>query len=363
MIMINEKHTVIDLFAGGGGLGLGFENAGFDLVAAYDKWSAAIRFFRKNIKTHPIYELDIGHEAAIEILQKNPADFIIGGPPCQDFSSAGNRKECKRASLTVAFAKIVAHLRPAYFLMENVERAKRSNAFAEAKQILKESGYGMTATVLDASLCGVPQRRKRLFLFGDLDGLDNQLIPYVIKAQSSRPMTLRDYFGDDLGVEYYYRHPRSYARRGIFSIDEPSPTIRGVNRPVPAGYPGHQGDPVPISPEIRPLTTKERSLIQTFPPTFDVSGPKSEIEQIVGNAVPVKLAEFVAERIQEYIKDKKMGRVYPNPDEPCTMQLELFEQKQKYGPEFYRKYVSLKNTAIDSGGVERPDTLYELRQK
>lgn len=56
-----------------------------------------------------------------------------------------------------------------------------------------------------------------------------------------------------------------------------------------------------MSSEIRPLTTKERSLIQTFPESFDVSGPKSEMEQIIGNAVPVKLAEFVASRIAEYM--------------------------------------------------------------
>ncbi len=345
IMMCERKYTAIDLFAGGGGLSLGFQNAGFEMLAAYDKWSAAIKFFRKNIKTHPIYELDLGNGAAIEALRKTPSDFIVGGPPCQDFSSAGNRKECHRASLTVAFAKIVAGLQPKYFLMENVERAKRSNAFAEAKDILKTAGYGMTATVLDASLCGVPQRRKRLFLFGDLEGEDNRLIPYIVRAQSKKAMTLRDFFGDRLGVEFYYRHPRSYARRGIFSIDEPSPTIRGVNRPLPAGYPGHKGDPVPVSPDIRPLTTKERSLIQTFPENFDVSGAKSEIEQIVGNAVPVKLAEFVARRIQEYIQQKNTGETYLDADGSSPMQLELFEQKPEYGTEFYDQCMSLKSVA------------------
>ena len=121
-------------------------------------------------------------------------------------------------------------------------------------------------------------------------------------------MTVRDYLGDKLGVDYYYRHPRSYARRGVFSIDEPSPTIRGVNRPLPSGYKIHHNDPVQTTEGIRPLTTKERSLIQTFPGTFTFLGTKSEIEQMVGNAVPVNLGTFVGRAILDYIRDKEENK-------------------------------------------------------
>ena len=116
-------------------------------------------------------------------------------------------------------------------------------------------------------------------------------------------MTLRDYFGDSLGLEYYYRHPRSYARRGIFSIDEPSPTVRGVNRPLPSGYKLHPNDPVSCLDGIRPLTLHERSMIQTFPADFKFFGSKSDIEQMIGNAVPVNLGTFVANAINAYIND------------------------------------------------------------
>lgn len=58
----------------------------------------------------------------------------------------------------------------------------------------------------------------------------------LLNDQKSDRMTIREYLGDEFGTEFYYRHPRSYARRGIFSIDEPSPTIRGVNRPIPGTY-------------------------------------------------------------------------------------------------------------------------------
>ena len=111
---------------------------------------------------------------------------------------------------------------------------------------------------------------------------------------------LREYFGNSLGVDYYYRHPRNYNRRGIFSIDEPAPTVRGVNRPVPKGYKGHPGDPIPKSDSLRPLTTAERAQVQTFPSEYVWEGTKTSVEQMVGNAVPVKLAEFVANLIIKY---------------------------------------------------------------
>ncbi|OKH44223.1 DNA (cytosine-5-)-methyltransferase, partial [Calothrix sp. HK-06] len=104
-----------------------------------------------------------------------------------------------------------------------------------------------------------------------------------------------------------YRHPRTYQRRGIFSIDEPSPTIRSVNRPVPKSYRGHPGDAAPISSNLRPLTTIERSYIQTFPKDFifdEQNQSKTDLEQMIGNAVPVKLAEFVARCLLQHIKDK-----------------------------------------------------------
>jgi DNA (cytosine-5)-methyltransferase 1 len=107
-------------------------------------------------------------------------------------------------------------------------------------------------------------------------------------------LVLHDYFGDSLGMDFYYRHPRSYARRAIFGVHEPSPTIRGVNRPIPATYQLHPGDPVRSLEGIRPLTTLERARIQTFPEDFEFIGTKASLEQQIGNAVPVKMAEYVA---------------------------------------------------------------------
>lgn len=310
----------IDLFAGCGGMSLGFQNAGFEITAAYDSWGPAIEVYRRNFE-HPIIQLDLATIDPQSFLSLKP-ELIIGGPPCQDFSSAGKRDEgLGRADLTVVFAQFVATVRPRYFVMENVDRIVKSDALRVAKNILREVGYAFTAQVLLASLCGVPQDRKRYFLVGELEGNDDALLPYFQKRMALQPMTVYDYVGNDFGIEYYYRHPRNYSRRAIFSIYEPSPTIRGVNRPVPKGYRGHPNDPCPITPALRPLTTLERSYIQTFPKTFEFVGTKSNTEQMIGNAVPVKLAEFVANCLQNYIRDIENGVWVPT---PSAQQLELF---------------------------------------
>lgn len=307
-----DKIRTIDLFSGCGGMSLGFQNAGFEIVAAFDNWKPAIEVYKENFD-HPIYDYDISNEASKQFIIKLKPNLIIGGPPCQDFSSAGKRDDTLgRADLTITYAEIVSLAKPQFFVMENVEHIKKSRIFKEAVKILKNAGYGLSIDVLDASYCGVPQVRKRLFMVGILNDTDDFLIPYFKKNLSKDKMTIFDYLGDSFGVEYYYRHPRSYKRRGIFSIYEPSPTIRGVNRPIPDGYFKHPGDPVDVSENVRPLTTVERSYIQTFPKSFIFKGTKTNLEQIIGNAVPVKLGEFVAHSLIEYVHDKKKNNIRQN---------------------------------------------------
>jgi DNA (cytosine-5)-methyltransferase 1 len=314
---------VADLFAGGGGMSLGFQNAGFEVVCAIEKWQPAVDVYRANFLAHPVLQLDLADEQqAIVDIKKFKPDIIIGGPPCQDFSSAGKRDESQgRASLTVSFANIVVGCRPEYFVMENVARSSSSEAFKSALGIFKRADYGVTMKVLDAAYCGAPQTRKRFFVVGALNKKDGFLDDALVNGLASKPLTLREYFGRKIDFTHYYRHPRSYARRAVFSIDEPSPTIRGVNRPVPLGYPGHAGDTAPAE-SIRSLTTAERALIQTFPKNFKFPGSKTDSEQVIGNAVPVKLAEYVASRLASYIR---------NVEEPGSkQQLSLFQKRKTY---------------------------------
>ena len=314
---------IVDLFSGCGGMSLGFQNAGFEIAAAFDNWAKAIEVYKQNFH-HPIFECDLSDSSVVADIAQYTPDVVIGGPPCQDFSSAGLRNETfGRANLTVKFAEIIAAVKPKFFVMENVERAQKSAAYKNALPILKTAYYGLTSIILDASLCGVPQKRKRFFLIGELEGEDSAIMRHLTANIAPEPTSIRDYLGETLGIEHFYRHPRSYARRGVFSIDEPSPTIRGVNRPVPQGYPGHPGDTTNDLTAIRPLTTLERSYIQTFPGWFKFSGTKTDLEQMIGNAVPVKLAEFVGLALQQYIIDKRAGAL---PEQRCSssvVQLEL----------------------------------------
>jgi len=272
-------------------------------VCAVENWTPALSIYRQNFPKHETVSIDLANEdEAIELLENFQAELVIGGPPCQDFSSAGKRDESGgRADLTVHFANTICAHKPRFFVMENVARAANSNAFKKALTIFKKANYGLTIKVLDAAYCGVPQMRKRLFVIGEINGKDGFLDEALEQNLSCEPMTLRRYFRNRLPFEHYYRHPRSYARRAIFSIDEPSPTIRGVNRPIPKGYPGHPGDTACVSETLRSLTSEERARIQTFPKTFKLVGSKSDVEQVIGNAVPVKLAHYVAVQLAKYI--------------------------------------------------------------
>ena len=292
----------IDLFSGCGGLSLGFEKSGFEVVAAFEYWEPAIEVYKNNF-THPIFNQDLTNEQeAIEKIRMFSPDLIMGGPPCQDFSSAGKRDITQgRADLTYHFANIVCAIKPKWFVMENVEQIKKSHILEDVIEQFEYTGYGLTAVILDASLCGVPKSRTRFFLIGHMGDQHNQLTGILRKNLSEKKMTIRDYLGDQLGVNVYYRHPRNYNRRGIFTIDEPSPTVRGVNRPIPKGYTLNSCDPENVDLQnVRPLTTIERSYLQTFPNTFKFSGTKTNLEQMIGNAVPVNLGAFIANAIKEY---------------------------------------------------------------
>jgi DNA (cytosine-5)-methyltransferase 1 len=289
----------IDLFCGVGGLSLGLQLSGVEILAGLDNWDQALNVYRLNHK-HDVINCDLSDtEATIKTIDNYQVDIIAGGPPCQDFSHAGKRVEGGRANLTLAYAKIVTRILPTWFIMENVDRSLKSTTYSEAREIFHAAGYGLTETVLDASYCGVPQKRKRFFCIGKLNESDGFLLETIQSKLAKLPMTIRQYLGNDLDLTHYYRHPRNYCRRAVFSIDEPSPTVRGVNRPIPKGYPGHANDEVPVD-NLRPLTTLERARLQTFPKDYVWLGSKTEMEQFIGNAVPVNLAKFVGECVLNY---------------------------------------------------------------
>ena len=302
--MANKKPRVVDLFSGCGGMTLGFQRAGFDVVAAFDNWKATVEVYRANFD-HPITEIDLANDEALVLIQERNPDVIIGGPPCQDFSIAGGRDfSSNRANLTSRFAEIIVSTNPKYFVMENVYSIQGTPILSKVLEEFSSAGYGLTHGVFDASLMNVPQKRKRYFVIGELNGVDEGLRALIDKSLAEESMTVRDYLGDKLKTDFYYMHPRSYARRAIFSVDEPSATIRGVNRPIPQTYKFHNADASKSFGKIRALTSAERGYLQTFPDDFIFFGAKTSVEQMIGNAVPVNMANFIAQRLMEKISGK-----------------------------------------------------------
>ena len=300
--------NAISLFAGAGGMDVGLRQAGVNVTLASDVWNRAAETYQTNDPDGTLYMVGDIMEIAPQIIDfvgsDDTPDLVCGGPPCQDFSMAGWRTgEGMRADLTLAFVDLALKIRPEYILMENVNTIMSigRRQVTEAIARLKSADYGITTTILNAVNYGVPQVRKRFFLIAHLGGPDNEMLEPLEAEKTADHTSVKDYYPDidrgENGTSYYYRHPWSFLRRAIFDVYEPSPTIRGVNRPIPAGYTPHAGDATQDLEQVRPLTTKERAIIQSFPESYVFSGCKTDQEQQIGNSVPPLMASAVARAV------------------------------------------------------------------
>ncbi len=233
---------VVDLFAGSGGFSLGFKRAGFDLVGAFDLEPDAMAVHAANLPrvhrigfrpptpggsaVHRTADLTDLLTAVPEISDLRP-DVIIGGPPCQAFSPSGKRlgDEDPRARLTEAFAVAVAASAPRYFIMENVKEVASSAVFARAMRMLRRAGYGLSPELVDMSLHGVGQARKRMVVFGALHEADGWARAYLEGMRQPRPTTVRDVLGDEAGDVYFRMGHRSEDRVSFRSVDAPGVTV------------------------------------------------------------------------------------------------------------------------------------------
>lgn len=339
-------------------MSLGLKQAGFEIVRAYDAWPVAVDNYNRNIGDHAVVaDLKDLLSTVPEILGLAP-DMICGGPPCQDYSSAGNRTEADNARLTLAFALIVSIVRPQWFMMENVIGCVKSATWAEARTVLKRAGYGITESRINASRYGVAQSRRRLFVIGRIGERDDFLASSIAAAASAQPMTLRDLFGTITPAAIYFP-ATSEARRSIWGPDEPAPTIRERSiRPIPASYQTHPddaalirngfvysrpvragrgvrsidepfptvtrtawerptprylsaphpGDPV-AAVDTAVLTVQQISRIQGFPVSWQWhASAKQDILQMIANAVPAP----VATALGRVILDREAGRSVPD---------------------------------------------------
>lgn len=330
-----DKPTIVELFAGCGGMALGFKRAGFETVLANEWDSAAAESLRINITEK------VANCAIQEIDRFPTADVIVGGPPCQGFSNLGERvPNDPRNQLWRHFIRAVDAVRPKVFVIENVAPLLRSQEFQEIERITQSFGYSVVGQVLNMADYGVPQTRKRAFIIGVLNGTATLPAVTHLAPDKNGPLfktpnwrTVRDAIGDlpftptednwhlsrnptPLSRERY-RHippggnrwdlplelmPECWIRKtkggtdlfGRLWWDRPSVTIRTeFYKPEKGRY---------LHPEAhRPITHREAARLQGFPDDFEFAGSKIQVGVQIGNAVPPPFAEQLARHVHSLL--------------------------------------------------------------
>lgn len=315
MLNPNESpYRVISLFTGCAGLDLGFEAAGCETIVAVDNDYEACKTLRHNRPEWNVFEGDIR--------DYNPAvrdvDIVIGGPPCQGFSSAGKGDpNDPRNFLWREYMRVVERVKPRAMVLENVSaltHKKNGDHLTGIMSALEEQGYTFAHGVLNAADFGVPQARRRLVVIGLREGVPTMPEP----THAGRHLTVREAIEDldgNFDEDFSHVPPKHAAhvaarwadlgpgetdpnyRRARLNPDKPSTTIRAGG-----GY-GPKGDHLggfhpPIHPwQPRQLTVREAARLQSFPDDWVFKGSKTAQGRQVGNAVPVKLGEAIGRHV------------------------------------------------------------------
>lgn len=328
-----NKMTYIDLFCGAGGFSLGFKNAGFKNVFSVDIEKSFCETYRHNFKTHTLVEKDLSTLASKEILNLTKSeniDVVVGGPPCQGFSIAGNigRKfiDDPRNRLFKEFVRVVSIVKPKYFVMENVARLYTHNKGLTRKEIIKDFqklGYEVECKILNSVDYDVPQIRKRVIVIGTnkhktIDfpekvssenitvknaigslpklesGEKSAIVNHEAMNHTEQMLTKMSYVsdgGDRSEIPITLRPKSGDVRKYIkYNSNAPSVTVTGDMRKI-----FHYS-------QNRALTVRELARLQTFPDNFVFKGSKISQQQQVGNAVPPKMAEALAMSIKNMIQ-------------------------------------------------------------
>jgi DNA (cytosine-5)-methyltransferase 1 len=346
-------------------MSLGFLRAGFEIIHAVDHWKPAVDSYRVNIGDHVTQG-----EIQLDCKLPQPA-IMVGGPPCQGFSSAGQRRnDDKRNSLVTVFARLIAQYKPAAFVFENVEGFLTGVQGKFIFQLLEpviEAGYRVHLRKVNAANYGVPQHRKRVVAIGGLGwepsfpkpthaafgapgaqlGNGYRTLPTptisdalsVLRPRSSEPTTgINDHCvtplkGDDLRRAEMLKPGQrmrdlpeelwheSYRRRAFRRVMDGTPTEKRGG--APAGLRRLHGDePCKaitggalrdfLHPtEDRLLTIRECAVLQTFPLEFQFVGNQSEKIQLIGNAVPPLLAEAIAVNLRNDLQQASISSEGP----------------------------------------------------
>lgn len=348
---------IVSFFAGAGGLDLGFQKAGFDVIWAneYDKdiWET----YEKN---HPKTFLDRRSIVDIKSDEVPDCDGIIGGPPCQSWSEAGSLRGIndKRGQLFFDFIRILAAKQPKFFLAENVSGMlldRHNEALKNIKEMFQKAGIGyeLSFEMLNASDFDVPQDRKRVFFVGIRKDLD---FKFQFPKYKQDKVTLRETIydlqnsvvpakeGNKTNKENWKIDNHEYMIGGFSSMfmsrnrvrtwDEQSFTIQAGGRHAPI----HPQAPKMkfIEQNIREfvkgkehlyrrLSVRECARIQTFPDDFKFYyNHISAGYKMIGNAVPVNLAKHMAKNIKFQLENAEKTFKYSEPTKEKMLELSKY---------------------------------------
>jgi len=323
----------IEVYAGVGGLGIGLEAAGIQVVHGHDIDPKVHRVrYANGISGY------LADASDISMLGSRIAfgyDMICGGPPCQDFSIAGHQIPGKRAELTVSFALLIGAARPEWFLYENVRRAGFSRQYQKARRLFKGYGYGLTELVLDTADYTVPQSRKRFVVIGRMHERDG-FLDVAIKAEESPRRPISDILDpsdpDDaklIRIGGYFTRPFGDGR-GVRRLDEPAPAVYRTFRQPPYGKDLETRNPKDHIPawNAHEITQEQMSRIQGFPRDFDwysTGATDTEIDVMIANAVPPPFAYYLG----KVIKARHSGKDIPQIDPRFRAYLEKKKTKGK----------------------------------
>lgn len=348
----------LDLFCGAGGLSRGFVDAGFRCALALDHNEAAVETHRLNFDS-PVEHVDV------TTMSDFPAvSVVVGGPPCQGFSSAGTRAiGDHRNTLVGWFADTIARIRPAAFVFENVEgflTAEDGFHVFELLDPLIDAGYCVHVRKVNAANYGVPQHRKRVLAIGGLGWgpllpeathsafgapgahLAARHLPHtptlsealegLLEPSSDAPGVPQDHYAPRLTGIDLERATRltpgqtmrdlppelqheSYRRRAFRRVMDGTPSDRrggapaGLRRLRPdepcKAITGAARNEFLHPSEDRCLTLRECARIQTFDDEFRFAGTPSERQQLIGNAVPPRLARVLATNLMKELEQAR----------------------------------------------------------
>lgn len=322
---------IVSLFAGAGGLDLGFEQAGFEIVYANEYDSSIWVTYKKNHKGF-LDQRDIRKVDSSEIPD---CDGIIGGPPCQSWSEAGALKgiEDARGQLFYDYIRILKDKQPKFFLAENVVgmlSQRHSAAVENIKRMFVDCGYDLTVTLVNVADYGIPQDRKRVFYIGFRKDLNIEFkfpeageVRHTLKdaiwdlKDSAVAALEKNYANSNVKFTNHEYFTGSYStifmsRNRVRQWDEPGFTVQASGRQA-------QLHPqAPIMPNVgknrhifaegyehlyRRMTVRECARLQTFPDSFEFVYDKvDDGYKMVGNAVPVEMAKIIGNEIRIQIK-------------------------------------------------------------